>query len=85
MEEFYEKFEDITGLANDGEGMSDREINVPLRMCPKGSRKTIYDNIYKMQKRMRQQLMKVKGRSTRLSRRGFCSSWKQRLRSKCAF
>ena len=50
VEEFYEKLEDITGLANDGDGASDREMNVSLRMCLQGSRKTIHDNIYKMHK-----------------------------------
>ena len=49
-EDFFEKFEDITSLANDGDGMSDKEMVMTLRLCLKGSRKTIYENILKEKK-----------------------------------
>ena len=43
--EFYEKLEEIYGLANDGKGMPDKERLVSLKTCLLGSRKTMYDNI----------------------------------------
>ena len=45
--EFYEKFEEITGLANNGTGMSDREMLVALKTCVHGSRRKIFDNVAK--------------------------------------
>ena len=50
MEEFYESFEGICGLANNGTGMSDREMLVALRSCLHGSRNTIYENVVKAMK-----------------------------------
>ena len=34
VKEFYEKFEEICGLANNGTGMSDREMLVALKNMP---------------------------------------------------
>ena len=45
VEEFYEKFEEICGLANNGKGMSDREMMVALKSCIHGSRRKIFENI----------------------------------------
>jgi len=50
VEEFYDKFEDICGLANNGTGMSDKEMLIALKTCLTGSRRTIYDNVYKAKK-----------------------------------
>ena len=50
VEEFYEKFEDICGLANNGSGMSDKEMTVALKTCLHGSRKKIYENVLKAKK-----------------------------------
>ena len=50
VEEFYEKFEDICGLANNGQGMADKEMLVALKSCLHGSRRMIFDNIYKQNK-----------------------------------
>ena len=47
VEEFYEKFEDICGLANNGTGMLDKEMLVALKSCLHGSRKQIYENVMK--------------------------------------
>ena len=47
VEEFYEKLEEIYGLANSGKGMSTKEMLVALKSCLHGSRKRIYDNIVK--------------------------------------
>ena len=48
VEEFYERFEEICNLANNGQGMADKEMLVTLKNCLSGSRKQIYDNIIKM-------------------------------------
>ena len=50
MEEFYEAFEDICGLANNGTGMPDKEMLVALKSCLSGSRKTIYENVVRAMK-----------------------------------
>ena len=50
MEEFYESFEGICGLANNGTGMSDKEMLVALRSCLHGYRRTIYENVVKSMK-----------------------------------
>ncbi len=48
--EFYEKLEEIYGLANDGKGMPDKERLVSLKTCLLGSRKQMYENILKQRK-----------------------------------
>jgi hypothetical protein len=50
VEEFYEKFEDICSLANNGSGMADKEMMVALKSCLHGSRRKIYDNVVKANK-----------------------------------
>jgi hypothetical protein len=47
VEEFYDKLEEIFGLANNGKGMSSKEMLVALKSCLVGSRRGIYDNIVK--------------------------------------
>ena len=47
VEEFYDKLEEIYGLANSGKGMAAKEMLVALKSCLHGSRKRIYDNIVK--------------------------------------
>ena len=49
VEEFYEKLEEIYGLANNGKGMSPKEMLVALKSCLTGSRKKIYENMMKKQ------------------------------------
>ena len=39
VEEFYDKLEEIYGLANSGKGMSTKEMLVALKFCLHGSRK----------------------------------------------
>ncbi len=50
VEDFYEKFEDICSLANNGTGMADKEMLVALKSCLHGSRRQIYDNVAKASK-----------------------------------
>ncbi len=50
VEEFYDKFEDICSLANNGSGMPDKEMLVALKSCLHGSRKKIYENVMKANK-----------------------------------
>jgi len=52
VEEFYEKFEDICDLANNGSGMADKEMMVALKSCLHGSRRKIYDNVVKANKNL---------------------------------
>jgi hypothetical protein len=47
VEEFYEKFEDICAFANNGSGMSDREMLVAMKSCLHGSRREINENVMK--------------------------------------
>ena len=47
VEEFYDKLEEIYGLANSGKGMAAKEMLVALKSCLHSSRKRIYDNIVK--------------------------------------
>ena len=47
VEDFYDRFEEICGLANNGQGMSDKEMVITLKSCLHGSRRKIYDNILK--------------------------------------
>ena len=44
VEEFYERFEEMCGLALNGTGMAPREMMVCLKRCLAGSRRKIYDN-----------------------------------------
>ena len=50
VEEFYEKLEDICSLANNGQGMSDKEMLVAMKSCLHGSRRKIYENVMKSMK-----------------------------------
>ena len=43
VEEFYENFEGICGLANNGKGVADKEMGVSLKSCLHESRKKIYE------------------------------------------
>ena len=47
VEEFYEKFEDIISIMNDGRGMSNKEMMMVLKNCLSGSKKVVYENICK--------------------------------------
>ena len=50
VEEFYERLEEIFGLANNGKGMSWPEMLVAKKSCLHGSRRKIYENIMKKQR-----------------------------------
>jgi hypothetical protein len=50
VEEFYEKFEEVCGLANNGVGMRDKEMLITLKTCLSGSRRQIYHNVWKAKK-----------------------------------
>ena len=52
VEDFYEKFEDLCSLANNGNGMQDQEMMVALKHCLHGSRKQIYENVLKANKKV---------------------------------
>ena len=43
MEAFFEEYEDIVGLANDGRGMAPAEKLRCLRQCLKQSRRKVYN------------------------------------------
>ena len=43
VEDFYDCFEEICGLANNGRGMSDKEMVITLKTCLHGSRRKIYE------------------------------------------
>ena len=47
LEELYDKYEEICGIARDGEGMTEKERLMTLKTCLKGSRKRIYENVAK--------------------------------------
>ena len=47
VNEFYDKLEEICGLANNGKGMMDKEMLLTLKNCLHGSRKKIYENCLK--------------------------------------
>ena len=47
VEEFYTRFEEICNIANDGEGMADREMIIALKNSLHGSRKRIFENVEK--------------------------------------
>ena len=48
VEEFYERFEEMVGLANNATGMAYLEMMVCLKGCLAGSRRKIHDNIVKL-------------------------------------
>ena len=50
VQDFYEKFEEFCNLANDGEGLADREMLIALKNCLKQSRRKIYDNVVRAHK-----------------------------------
>ena len=50
VEDFYNKFEGLCMLANNGNGMADREMLVALKQCISGSRLIIYENVVKERK-----------------------------------
>ena len=45
-EDFFDRFEEIRDLANDGLGMKDSETLITLKSCLHGSRKQIYENMH---------------------------------------
>ena len=51
IQEFYDKYERICGLANDGRGMPDVELLRVLGNCLKGSRARVYENEMKLARR----------------------------------
>lgn len=51
VEDFYEKLEDICSLANNGQGMSDKEMLVAMKSCLSGSLRKIYDKVVKANKK----------------------------------
>ena len=48
VEEFFEQFDELCGLANDGEGMSDKERLKVLLSCLRGTREQTYRVIHKL-------------------------------------
>jgi hypothetical protein len=50
VEDFYMALEEVFGQANNGIGMSPKEIMVAMRGCLQGSRWKIYDDIAKHQR-----------------------------------
>ena len=51
IQEFYDKYERICGLANDGQWMPDAELLRVLGNCLKGSRARVYENQMKIARR----------------------------------
>ena len=45
VKDFFEKFEELTSLANDGDGMSAHEKLIALSNCLLGSKKHLYNHI----------------------------------------
>ena len=52
VEEFYDRYEEVCGIARDGEGMIEKEQLMSLRTCLKGSRRKIYENVTKARKNL---------------------------------
>ena len=52
VKRFYERFEEVCDLANDGRGMPDKEMLMTLRNCLKGSCRLIYENVHKQMKHL---------------------------------
>ena len=52
IEEFYEKYEDLCRLANDGRGMTPLEHLTTLVSCLRGSKEKIYKLIYRKHRRL---------------------------------
>ena len=52
VEEFYEKYEDLCRLANDGRGMSSLEHLTTLVSCLRGSKEKIYRTVYKKHRKL---------------------------------
>ena len=52
VEDFYNKFEELVGLSNEGTGMADKEQLLTIRSCLHGSRRLIYDNVTKEHKHL---------------------------------
>ena len=52
VEEFYEKYEDLCRLANDGRGMSAMEHLTTLVSCLRGSKEKIYRIVYKKHRKL---------------------------------
>ena len=52
VEEFYEKYEDLCRLANDGRGMSALEHLTTLVSCLRGSKEKIYRTVYKKHRKL---------------------------------
>ena len=82
VEEFYDKFEEICGLANSGKGMSDKEMMIALKTCVHGSRR----KSSRTSSRPTSQkwiLTTDLERFTEPSKHGCSDSWKHRSRSSC--
>ena len=52
VSDFFDKFEEICQLANNGTGMAEKEMMMCLRSCLHGSRKRIYENMVKGDKEL---------------------------------
>jgi hypothetical protein len=52
VEEFYEKYEDLCRLANDGRGMNPMEHLTTLVSCLRGSKEKIYRIVYKKHRKL---------------------------------
>jgi hypothetical protein len=50
VEEFYDKYEELCSLANDGRGMNPKEHLRTLQSCLRGSKEKIYRLVYKRRK-----------------------------------
>lgn len=51
VKDFYDRFEEIVGLANNGQGMDKNKMMSALKGCLYGSRRKVYDNIVKRYKK----------------------------------
>ena len=47
IEIFYERFEEVASICNDGEGMSDREMLLVLKSNLSDSKRKIYENVHR--------------------------------------
>ena len=52
VEEFYEKYEDLCRLANDGKGMNPKEHLTTLASCLRGSKEKIYKLVYRKHRKL---------------------------------
>ena len=47
IEIFYDRFEEVASICNDGEGMSDKEILLVLKTNLSDSKRKIYENVHR--------------------------------------